>query len=137
MLEPKSAKAARSYVPISWEKERWDIGLPEELDRMMARRGVGIYPMVELGATEVPFYKWASGEGLCRCVRGSETSLFMQNDPTGSTHRERGPPGQKGQQEGQTACAGRGAAARRMAVVAERPIISWHGLGSPEVARGV
>ena len=34
VLEPKSAKAARSYVPIAWEKERWDIGLPEELDRM-------------------------------------------------------------------------------------------------------
>ena len=55
--------------------------------------------------------------------------------PTTKKYSVQGPPGQKGQQEGQTACAGRGAAARRMAVVAERPIISWHGLGSPEVAR--
>ena len=50
--------------------------------------------------------------------------------PTVKKYSVQGPPGQKGQQEGQTACAGRGAAARRMAVVAERPIISWHELGS-------
>ena len=52
--------------------------------------------------------------------------------PTTKKYSVQGPPGQKGQQEGQTACAGRGAAARRMAVVAERPIVSWHGLGSLE-----
>ena len=26
--EPAEAKAARSYAPIPWEPERWDIGLP-------------------------------------------------------------------------------------------------------------
>jgi hypothetical protein len=47
LQEPKSAKAARSYMPIPWERERWDVGLPEELDRIMAKRGVGIYPVEE------------------------------------------------------------------------------------------
>ncbi len=56
--EPKSAKAARrSYAPIPWEPERWDVGLPTEIDLIMARRGVGIYPVEELGPSEVPFYK--------------------------------------------------------------------------------
>ncbi len=55
--EPKSAKAARSYVYISWEPGRWDVGLPAEVDAIMARRGVGIYPVEELGPSEVPFYK--------------------------------------------------------------------------------
>jgi hypothetical protein len=34
--EPSSAKTARSYTPLPWERERWDIGLPRELDEMMA-----------------------------------------------------------------------------------------------------
>ena len=32
--EPKSAKAARSYMEIPWDKERWDVGLPEEVAQM-------------------------------------------------------------------------------------------------------
>ena len=73
--EPKTAKAARSYAPIPWERERWDIGLPEELDSMMARRGVGIYPAVELGPSEVPFYKWASSEGLLKSIAEADRAL--------------------------------------------------------------
>ena len=66
--EPSSAKAARSYTPIPWEKERWDIGLPRELDEIMARRGVGIYPWAEVFPTEVPFYRWESQEGLLKSI---------------------------------------------------------------------
>ncbi|MDA0949014.1 MAG: reverse transcriptase domain-containing protein, partial [Planctomycetota bacterium] len=73
--EPKSAKAARSYAPIPWEKERWDIGLPHELDLMMAKRGVGIYPWEELGASEVPFYPWASDEGLVKSIAEADRAI--------------------------------------------------------------
>ena len=73
--EPKTAKEARSYVPIPWEPERWDIGLPAELDLMMARRGVGIYPSVELGPTEVPFYKWANREGLWKSIAEADRAI--------------------------------------------------------------
>ena len=73
--EPKSAKAARSYMPIPWEPERWDIGLPAELDQMMARRGVGAYPVVELGPSEVPFYPWASNEGLLESIVEADRAL--------------------------------------------------------------
>eukprot|EP00966_Prymnesium_polylepis_P262874 6071685-Prymnesium_polylepis.1 len=60
--EPKSAKAARSYMEIPWERKRWDVGLPAEINQIMAEAGVGIYPPEELGPSEVPFYKWASRE---------------------------------------------------------------------------
>lgn len=73
--EPKSAKAARSYAPIPWEKERWDIGLPAELDRMMARQGVGIYPWEELGPSEVPFYPWSSDEGLVKSIAEADRAI--------------------------------------------------------------
>eukprot|EP00966_Prymnesium_polylepis_P095245 2205902-Prymnesium_polylepis.1 len=50
--EPKSAKAARSYMEIPWERSRWDVGLPAEIDQIMAKAGVGIYPPEELGPSE-------------------------------------------------------------------------------------
>ena len=74
--EPSSAKAARSYVPIPWEKERWDIGLPPELDEIMARRGVGIYPWSEVPPTEVPFYRWESQEGLLKSIAEADRALL-------------------------------------------------------------
>ena len=74
--EPKTAKTARSYAPIPWEKERWDVGLPEELDRIMAKRGVGIYPVEELGPTEVPFYRWASNEGLLKSILEADRAIL-------------------------------------------------------------
>ena len=74
--EPPSAKAARSYVPIPWDKERWDIGLPRELDEIMARRGVGIEPWEEVAPTEVPFYKWASQEGLLKSIAEADRALL-------------------------------------------------------------
>ena len=74
--EPKTAKAARSYVPIPWEPSRWDIGLPPELDRMMAREGVGIHPVEEVTPTEVPFYKWASNEGLLKSIAEADRALI-------------------------------------------------------------
>lgn len=79
-VEPSSAKFARSYMPIPWEKERWDIGLPHELDEIMARRGVGIYPWAEvptrlgMARLEVEFLargiQWAPHKkrGPCRCI---------------------------------------------------------------------
>ena len=76
VTEPKSAKAARSYMPIPWDKEKWDIGLPEELDLIMARRGVGIYPVEELGPSEVPFYPWANNEGLMRSIAEADRALL-------------------------------------------------------------
>ena len=76
LQEPKSAKAARSYMPIPWERERWDVGLPEELDRIMAKRGVGIYPVEELGPTEVPFYRWASNEGLLKSILEADRAII-------------------------------------------------------------
>ena len=76
VTEPKSAKAARSYMPIPWDKERWDVGLPAELDLIMARRGVGIYPVEELGPSEVPFYPWANNEGLMRSIAEADRALL-------------------------------------------------------------
>ena len=84
--EPKTAKAARSYVPIPWEPSRWDIGLPPELDRMMAREGVGIHPVEEVTPTEVPFYKWASNEGLLKSIAEADRALIsgaMEYVPAG------------------------------------------------------
>ena len=75
-VEPSSAKAARSYVPIPWERERWDIGLPRELDEMMAQRGVGIYPWEEVPPTEVPFYRWESQEGLLKSIAEADRGLL-------------------------------------------------------------
>lgn len=75
--EPKSAKAARSYMPIPWEPERWDIGLPDELDEMMARRGVGIHPAVEPGGSEVPFYPFAGREGVMRSIVEADRALAV------------------------------------------------------------
>ena len=74
--EPKSAKAARSYVDLPWRPERWDIGLPRELDEMMARRGVGIQPLSELGPTEVPFYPFASSEGLFKSIAEADRAII-------------------------------------------------------------
>ena len=73
--EPKAAKEARSYMPIPWERERWDIGLPDELDRAMARQGVGIYPVVEPGFSEVPFYPWSNREGLFESIAEADRAL--------------------------------------------------------------
>ena len=74
--EPSSAKAARSYMPIPWDPKRWDIGLPAELDQMMAREGVGIYPVDELGPTEVPFYKWANDTGLIKSIAEADRAIL-------------------------------------------------------------
>jgi hypothetical protein len=74
--EPSSAKTARSYAPLPWEKERWDIGLPHEIDEIMARRGVGIYPWEEVKPTEVPFYKWENSEGLLKSIAEADRALL-------------------------------------------------------------
>ena len=76
VTEPKSAKAARSYMPIPWDREKWDVGLPAELDLIMARRGVGIYPVEELGPSEVPFYPWANNEGLMRSIGEADRAIL-------------------------------------------------------------
>ena len=73
--EPKTAKAARSYMEIPWEPRRWDIGLPRELDEMMAREGVGIHPVAELGPSEVPFYPFASPEGLYKSIAEADRAI--------------------------------------------------------------
>ena len=73
--EPAEAKAARSYAPIPWEPERWDIGLPTELDEMMARHGVGIHVEVEPGGTEVPFYRFPSQEALMKAIVEADRAL--------------------------------------------------------------
>lgn len=75
-VEPSSAKTARSYAPLPWEKERWDIGLPPEIDEIMARRGVGIYPWEEVKPTEVPFYKWENSEGLLKSIAEADRALL-------------------------------------------------------------
>ena len=74
--EPKTAKAARSYVPIGHEAARWDIGLPSELDQMMAREGVGIHVWDEPGFSEVPFYKFASAEGLMKSIFEADRAIL-------------------------------------------------------------
>ena len=74
--EPSSAKTARSYTPLPWERERWDIGLPHELNEIMAERGVGIYPWEEVPPTEVPFYKWESQEGLLKSITEADRGLL-------------------------------------------------------------
>ena len=73
--EPKEAKAARSYMPIPWEPSRWDIGLPDEIDAMMARKGVGIHAWEETGFSEVPFYPFASDEGLLKSIQEADRAL--------------------------------------------------------------
>ena len=73
--EPKTAKAARSYMPIPWQREQWDIGLPEELDEIMARHGLRIQPAFELGPSEVPFYRWPSREGLFESIVEADRAL--------------------------------------------------------------
>jgi hypothetical protein len=75
--EPSSAKMARSYAPIPWEPSRWDIGLPEELDEMMAKQGVGIHPLDEPGGSEVPFYPFASREGLVRSIVEADRAVAV------------------------------------------------------------
>ena len=74
--EPKTARVARSYMPIPWERERWDVGLPAEIDEIMARRGLGIYPTEEPGFSEVPFYKWANNEGLLKSIAEADRALL-------------------------------------------------------------
>ena len=41
----------------------------------MAGAGVGIEPVEELGPTEVPFYKWASQEGLLKSIQEADRAL--------------------------------------------------------------
>ena len=55
--------------------ERWDIGLPAELDEMRARHGVGIQVEVEPGGTEVPFYKFPSQEALLKSIVEADRAL--------------------------------------------------------------
>ena len=76
VVEPKSAKAARSYMPIPWEPTRWDIGLPDELNEAMAKNGVGIEPAVEPGGSEVPFYPFVSQEGLMKSIVEADRALL-------------------------------------------------------------
>ena len=51
--------------------------MPQELDEIMARRGVGIYPWEEVAPTEVPFYKWASQEGLLKSIAEADRALLV------------------------------------------------------------
>lgn len=74
--EPKTAKAARSYMPIPVDPARWDIGLPAELDQMMARQGVGIHIWEEPGFSEVPFYPFASDEALFRSIHEADRAIL-------------------------------------------------------------
>ena len=74
--EPKTAKAARSYMPIPWEPRRWDIGLPRELNEMMAGEGVGVHVWEEPGFSEVPFYPFASPEGLMKSIVEADRAII-------------------------------------------------------------
>ena len=42
----------------------------------MAKRGVGIYPWVEVPPTEVPFYRWESQEGLLKSITEADRGLL-------------------------------------------------------------
>ena len=77
VTEPKSAKAARSYAPLPWQPERWDIGLPAELDAMMARQGVSIAPWQEPGFSEVPFYPFVNDEAVMKSVAEADRALAV------------------------------------------------------------
>ena len=74
--EPKSAKAARSYMPIPIEPARWDIGLPAELNEMMAGKGVGVHVWEEPGFSEVPFYPFANDEALLRSIQEADRAII-------------------------------------------------------------
>eukprot|EP00966_Prymnesium_polylepis_P293525 6779361-Prymnesium_polylepis.1 len=41
----------------------------------MARKGVGIYPPLELGPSEVPFYKWVNSEGLLKSIQEADRAI--------------------------------------------------------------
>ena len=75
--EPRSAKVARSFMPIKHEPRRWDIGLPSELNAMMAGEGVHIHAWREPGFSEVPFYPFASDEGLMRSIQEADRALAV------------------------------------------------------------
>ena len=74
--EPKTARVARSYVPIDWEPKRWQIGLPEEAARMM-REGASIDPWYEPGFSEVPFCPLESDEALYRSIVEADRALVV------------------------------------------------------------
>jgi hypothetical protein len=74
--EPKSAKVARSYMPIPIEPRRWDIGLPAELDAMMAQQGVGVEVWEEPGFSEVPFYPFSNDEALLRSIQEADRAIL-------------------------------------------------------------
>ena len=74
-VEPKTAKAARSYVPIEVERERWNIGLSAELDKMMHQGGAVIEVWHEPGFAEVPFYPFATDEGLLRAIAEADRAI--------------------------------------------------------------
>ena len=60
--------------------------MPAELDEIMARHGVGIHPVEEPGASEVPFYKWANEEGLLKSILEADRAILagaMQYVPAG------------------------------------------------------
>ena len=75
---PSTAKAARSYTPIPWQPERWDIGLPAEIDQMMARAGLGIEPTEEPGPSELPFYPWASDAALLKAIAEADRAILAE-----------------------------------------------------------
>ena len=90
--EPKSAKLARSYAPIDHRPARWDIGLPEELNDMMAGEGVGIHVWDEPGFSEVPFYPFKSNVGLARSIFEADRAIAagaMEYVPLGSIEEVR------------------------------------------------
>ena len=75
--EAPCAKAARSYMPIPWEPRRWDVGLPEELDQMMAKEGASVHAWNEPGFSEVPFYPFASDVGLMKSIVEADRALVV------------------------------------------------------------
>ena len=62
-------------MPIPHCPQRWDVGLPSELEEMMAGAGVHINAWQDPGFSEVPFYPF-SEEGLARSIWEADRAIL-------------------------------------------------------------
>ena len=72
------AKATRSYKPMPVELTAWDdLGMTQELSRMMKEGGHVIRPEVEPGFAEFPFYPFKSEIGLMKSIVEANRALLV------------------------------------------------------------
>ena len=76
-LEPKEAKAARSWRPMPHDPELWrGKGMPAEVEHLMVE-GAQIDAAAEVGFFEVPQYEWPSDQGLVEAILECDRHLAI------------------------------------------------------------